>query len=358
MSTFGSAIPISLFGESHQAFIGITIHNLPAGVELDLDEVQNALNRRKPHADYHSARKEPDTFTIVSGFFNHKTTGAPLTILIENKDVKSDTYEQNIIRPGTSDYPAKIKYQNYNDYRGSGHFSGRLTAPLVALGEISNQLLAQKNIYVGSSIKQLYQTKFDSLEPTEKNIKSLYYSGFPALEPNKTKCINTILSIKNTNDSIGGILETYILNLPIGLGEPFFNGFDSFLSHVILSIPSIKGISFGDGFSLASQLGSQANDPLTINANKITFEKNAMGGTLGGLTTGQPIKFQTVIKPTPSIGIPQRTINTDQNKNITYTINGRHDPCIVPRVAPVINALSYYAVLEFMIRNEGYQWIK
>ncbi len=360
MSTFGKAIPISLFGESHQETIGITIHNLPAGVALDLNAIQAALNRRKPKMPYHSARKELDAFSIVSGYYKDKTTGAPLTLLIQNKDIDSNAYKNDIARPGHADYTAHIKYRGHNDPRGGGHFSGRLTAPLVALGEISKQILAHKDIVIGSFIKQIHKLKSTTLTPNKESIKNAYYSDFPVLNTkDKDTFITLIMETKKQADSVGGIIETHILNLPPALGDPYFDAFESLLSHLIFSIPAVKGISFGAGFEIASMLGSEANDPITYTKdNTVQFDKNTMGGILGGLTTSQPVYFQTVIKPTPSIQKTQNSIHLNTPSNTTFKVEGRHDPCIVPRVTHVINALSYYTVLELMIRNEGYSWIK
>ncbi len=361
MSTFGTCIPISLFGESHGKAIGITLHGLPGNIPLNLDEIQNALERRKPRFTFLTHRVETDAFTILSGFKNGVTTGSPLTITLENKDIRPEDYKNPIARPGHSDYPAYIKHQGSNDLSGGGHFSGRLTAPLVILGDIARQILAPLHIDVVSTIRSIHEhlgEEFDDKSFTKETIKRLLNSDFPTINLNdQEKFIKTIENAKNNGDSVGGTIQTAILNLPIGLGEPFFDSFESILSHLLFSVPSVKGLSFGKGFELSKLYGSQSNDPLTSTSNTVTFTSNNMGGVLGGLSTGQPLIYTTAIKPTPSITLPQETIHLETKKPLTYALQGRHDTCIVPRALTVINALSYYTTLELLIRKEGWHWL-
>lgn len=362
MSTFGTALPISLFGESHGAGIGITIHNVPTGFTLDMDAISKALDRRRSKHSYTTARREKDTFEILSGMKEGSTTGAPLTFFLANSDVKSAPYESGRIRPGHADFSAYLKTGGAYDQRGGGHSSGRLTAPIVILGEVSRQLLRERGALSVSHMHQIHDQKGKSYydEPLgEKTVKRLISSDFPVLDPeDEARFKNTIIDAQNDKDSVGGIVETILFHDAPGAGEPFFDTFPGILSHLINSIPAVKGVAFGRGFDFAGMNGSESNDPLTIEDGVIRFEKNDMGGILGGITTGQPVVFKTIVKPTSSIGKPQRTVNMDKKEAITIESGKRHDPCIVPRALPVIDAMTYYALLEMVLRNEGSQWIK
>ncbi len=360
MSTFGTVIKVSLFGESHGETIGLTIHNLPANKPIDLKSIQNALDKRKPTASYHTKRQESDQFKVLSGLKDMKTTGAPFTAVIDNNDTDPSNYKDGVIRPGHADFPAFIKSEGTYDYRGGGHFSGRLTAPLIILGDIARQLLSNVSILVASHIYKIHTLQAQSFYDSSINIetlKTLQNSDFPTLNTkDKSQFINHIKAIQKEQDSVGGVVETIILNAPIGLGEPFFDSFESLLGHLLYAIPAVKGVEFGRGFALTDMKGSEANDPLTIEASQTQFTKNDMGGLLGGLSTGQPILFKTAIKPTPSISKPQKSINIKTKETLDLTIEGRHDPCIVPRALHVINALSYYTLLELVMRKEAKTW--
>ncbi len=362
MSTFGSALPVSLFGESHGAGIGITIHNVPSGIALDFTSIASALDRRRSKHAYNTARREKDTFDILSGIKDDRTTGAPLTFFLPNGDVKSAPYSPGRIRPGHADYSAYIKTDGAYDQRGGGHFSGRLTAPIVILGEVSRQILSQKNVRSVSHIHQIHTQK--GLSYYDKNmsiddLKRLLSSDFPVLNPDDEERFKSIiLDAKEHKDSVGGIVETVLYHEAPGSGEPFFDSFESVLAHLLYSIPAVKGVSFGRGFDFAGMNGSESNDPLTLKNGTPVFKKNDMGGILGGITSGQPIVFKTVIKPTSSIGKPQESVNMDNMTSITIESGKRHDPCIVPRALPVIDAMAYYALLEMTLRNEGSSWIK
>ncbi|MFU8785818.1 MAG: chorismate synthase [Candidatus Izemoplasmataceae bacterium] len=361
MSTFGEIIKISLFGESHGSELGITIHGLPANKTLNLSSIEHALSLRRPQFSFTTSRIEDDDFRIVSGFHNQKTTGMPLTIIVANTDVDSSSYEYNPFRPGHADYPAFIKYGGANDTRGGGHFSGRLTAPLIILGDIARQYLEDYGVKVFSHVRSIHSIEGESvsnLTLSPKFIETLQNSAFPVLNSDlKTQFTKKIEAIKLDSDSVGGIIETVVLNPPIGLGEPFFDSLESILCHLLFSIPSVKGVSFGKGFELAKMTAKEANDPIRVIDGTVNFSKNDMGGVLGGLSTGQSIIFNTAIKPTPTIASSQDTITRD-NKNITYAFKGRHDSCIVPRALHVVNALTAYTIFELLLRKEATLWKK
>jgi len=356
---WGNKIKLSIFGESHGAAIGITIDGLQSGFELNLDLIKIEMAKRAPgNSELSTKRKEPDDFQILSGFFNGKTTGSPLCAIIYNSNQNSVDYEKfkNLIRPSHSDYTGHCKYNGFNDYRGGGHFSGRLTAPLVFAGAVSKQLLNAKGILIGSHIKSIAQINDIAFDPSHINAKTLSTlnsSDFPVLTQNiKQKMKEEIILAKNDKDSVGGIIETAIINLPVGIGEPFFDSVESTLAHLIFSVPAVKGIEFGAGFEITKIRGSLANDPYYIDNGKIKTKLNNNGGINGGISNGMPIIFRTAIKPTPSIGIIQNTVDIMKKQNTTIEISGRHDPCIVPRALPVIEAVTAIAIMDLIKLNK------
>lgn len=356
MSTFGKALPISIFGESHGQMIGLTIHNMPAGIELDRNKIDHELKKRRPSSIYSTARQEPDPYQIVSGYFNNRTTGAPLTFIIENKDTISRHYKPDLLRPSTSDYTAHIKYKGYNDYRGSGHFSGRLTALLSILGAISMQLLEAKGIYTASHILQIKDVKDKSFSKTDQDtLENLLSQKVPLLKTYIKKDLEAlILEAKNNLDSVGGIIETAITNMPAGVGNPMLEKANAVISHLISSIPSVKGIIFGDGLDMIDSLGSEMNDAFTIENGQIKTKTNHSGGLLGGITNGMPILFKTIIKPTASISQSQETVNIQTMELTEHVIKGRHDPAVVYRAVHVVNSMAAYAALELILREVSY----
>jgi len=362
MSTFGKAIEINLFGESHGDAIGIVINNLPAGINIDLDNINNALRLRKPKSVISTSRIEMDKYEFISGYYNGFTTGTPLTIIIKNNDTHSKDYEKNILRPSHADYTAHKKYNGYQDYRGGGHFSGRLTAPLMILGAISDQLISSKGITIGShifSIHNKHDKEFNDFEPSKDMLNALKINDMPVLDLKMVEIYKKlIISAKNANNSVGGVIETMIFGLTPGYGDPFFESIESVLAHLVFSIPGVKGIEFGKGFNITKLYGSEANDNFYINNGLIKTQTNNSGGIQGGISNGMPITFKTAIKPTSSIGQEQNTVNIETMKNVNISIKGRHDPCIVQRVIHVINAISSYAVLETISRKEGTSWMK
>ncbi len=362
MSTFGKAVEVSLFGESHGPGVGITIHNLPPGITIDRDNLEKILEARRPKHSFATKRKEADRFDILSGLFENVTTGAPLTFFIENSAADDSEYEKGRIRPSHADYPAYLKARGHPDHRGGGHFSGRLTAPLVLLGAVSETILAKRGVTVGSHIRRIHSlegSSFRDSPPDEEKLKTLSASDFPVIMPDDEKrFLERIRQAHEAGDSVGGIAETAIIGHDTALGEPFFDSFESLLSHLLFSIPGVKGVSFGLGFTASRRMGSEVNDPLRYEGSRVSFLKNDAGGILGGLSTGMPIIFQTAFKPTPSIAKKQQSVDVEKGKNTTVESSPRHDACLLPRVLPVVNALAYYCVLELTIRKEGLEWTR
>lgn len=360
-NTFGNSVAITLFGESHGEYIGAVIDGLAPGIEINDDYIENMLTLRRPNGKISTPRKEQDNFSIVSGIVNNKTTGTPVTILIPNENVKSGDYSQmkTVARPSHADYTAECKYHGWQDSRGGGHFSGRITAALVAAGAICNYALEQKGIYIGTHIKKcagINDREFDTLTT---DINSLNRKHFAVLDDKKAeKMQEAILAAAEEGDSVGGILETAIVGIPQGVGEPWFDTIEGMLSHIIFSIPAVKGIEFGTGFAIADMRGSLANDPFRIENGKVITTTNNNGGINGGITNGMPIIFRTAIKPTPTIFKPQETVDF---KTMTKTIlepKGRHDPAIVHRARVVQDAASAIVICDALAMRFGTDFLK
>lgn len=362
MSTFGKMIEVSLFGESHGEAIGIVISNLPGGISIDLENINFELLKRRPKSGLSTPRQEKDLYQIVSGYFNGHTTGTPLTFLIPNEDTQSRDYSPDILRPSHADYTAKIKYNNHEDYRGGGHFSGRITTPLVILGAICNQILKKQGITIGShisSIKDIKDISFLNSVLSKEFLEALNLSDFPVINNEvESQYKETILRAKEAKNSVGGTIETAIIGLNAGYGDPFFESIESVLSHLLFSVPAVKGVEFGKGFDITTLFGSEANDSFYLEDNIIKTRTNNSGGIQGGISNGMPIIFKVAIKPTASIGLTQDTVNINTFEEETLSLVGRHDPAIVHRVIHVINAITSYAVLEILTRREGYSWIE
>lgn len=336
-STWGNQIIYSLFGESHGSAIGITIHHLPPGITLDLERIRSELDLRKPGRDeFSTPRKESDDFEIISGILDGTTTGAPMTVLIRNENQRSRDYDEirYKMRPSHSDYSAHVKYKGYNDYRGGGHFSGRLTAPLVVAGEIANQILGKRGIVIESEIVQIGRIKREAID--EKEILT------PMMK-------REILDAKRDRDSVGGTIRVLATGVKPGIGEPFFLSVESVLAGLFYSVPGVKGVTFGLGIKMSESRGSSVNDALVYNDSHIEHITNNNGGINGGITNGMPIEAQIYFKPTPSIGQSQKTIDIKQQASIEYAIKGRHDPCIVPRAMPVVRAMMAIGILELIL---------
>ncbi len=352
---WGKNIKYSIFGESHGEGLGIVIDGLPSGVKLDLEKINREMSRRRPgKTALETPRKELDEFKILSGYFKNKTTGAPLCIFIQNKNQHSKDYEsiKNKIRPGHADYTAHVKYNSFHDYRGGGHFSGRLTAPIVFAGAVAKQLLKEKGIVIGAHISQIgniCDTPLDKVNIDENTLRALSEKEFPVLDAKKGEDMkNLILKASSQGDSIGGMVETAIVNLPIGLGNPFFDSLESNLAHLLFSIPAVKAVEFGAGFQMGYMSGSEANDQFYMDNNIAKTYTNNNGGILGGISNGMPLVFKVGFKPTPSISKVQKTIDFATKEDVEITTKGRHDPCIVARAVPVVEAMAAMGILEFV----------
>lgn len=355
-NTFGQHLAVTLFGESHGPAIGAVLDGLCPGLLVDEENIRRMLRLRQPGGAISTARKEADRFEILSGAVNGVTTGTPLTILIPNQDTKSGDYAQMqaLMRPGHADYPAQCKYHGYQDTRGGGHFSGRITAALVAAGAICHSALAKKGICIGTHIACCAGIPDRGFEDLNGDIAALSTREFPVLEEAaEEKMRRAILEAKAEGDSVGGILETAVTGLPAGVGEPWFDTFEGLLAHILFSVPGVKGVEFGDGFALADRKGSQVNDPLRYENGAVVTETNHGGGIGGGITNGMPVIFRCVVKPTPSIAKSQKTVDILQEQNATLEIKGRHDPAIVHRARIVIDAVTAIAVYDLLAGRFG-----
>lgn len=356
---WGKCIRISIFGESHGKAIGINIDGLKAGILLEHEYIKRELGRRAPgSSELSTSRKEGDEYEILSGCFEGKTTGTPLCAVIYNTDKRSGDYEslKGIMRPSHGDYTGYVKYQGFNDYRGGGHFSGRLTAPLVFAGAICKQLLEDRGVTIGSHIKSIGREQDEGFEKTDvaaETLKTLTAKAFPVLAPEKEASMKELIArAKERKDSLGGIVETAVVGIRPGIGEPFFDSVESTLAHLIFSIPGVKGLEFGAGFGISDMYGSQANDEYYMEEGSVKTYSNNNGGIIGGLTDGMPLIFRTAFKPTPSIARKQKTIDIKSGTNTEIEIKGRHDPCIVPRALPVVEAAAAIALLDLILQAE------
>lgn len=353
---WGNKLKISIFGESHGAGIGITIDGLPSGVEIDFEKILKEMSRRAPgKSKISTARKEGDNPEILSGLFEGKTTGTPLCAVIRNKDQHSKDYGKlkDLMRPGHADYPGFVRYKGFNDYRGGGHFSGRITAPLVFAGAVCKQILDTKGITVGAHIKsigEVYDKSFDEIELTKEILDDLKENELPLLcTENEDLMRNSILEARNEGDSVGGTIECTVIGMDAGIGNPFFDSVESTISHLMFSVPAVKGIEFGRGFEMSRLRGSQCNDEYYYDGDKVKTYTNNNGGITGGITNGMPILFKVCIKPTSSISKKQRTIDITEKKESEIVIKGRHDPCIVQRAVPVIEAVTAIGILDLVL---------
>lgn len=355
-SIWGNNIKLSIFGESHGAAMGVNIDGIPSGIELDMEDIRREMLKRAPGKDKISTtRSEKDEFEILSGYFKGKTTGTPLCVMIKNTNARSKDYEKtkNIPRPGHADFTGNIRYSGFNDHRGGGHFSARLTAPLVFAGAIAKQILKAKNIIIGShikSIENITDKSFNSTQIPIKLLEELRDKRFPTIEDDKAiKMEQLILKAREEQDSVGGIIEVGVINPTVGMGSPIFYSIESRISQMIFSIPGVKGIEFGAGFHITKMKGSFANDELYIENGKVKTYTNNNGGILGGISNGMPIVFKVALKPTPSISKTQRTIDMKNYENRKINIVGRHDPCIVVRAVPVIEAATALVILDLLM---------
>ena len=343
----------TIFGESHGPAIGVTLTGVPAGLELDWAEISREMARRAPGKNaWSTARKEADQPEVLSGVFEGRTTGAPLCAVIANTDTRSQDYSRtkDLARPGHADYPAFVRYGGHNDYRGGGHFSGRLTAPLVFAGAVAKQLLALQDVRVGAHISSIYGVSDDPLEDWD-SLRATADKDFPVLNDGKGEAMKAaIAEAKEELDSVGGSIECAVFGLPAGLGSPDFGeNAEGIFSQYLFAVPAVKAVAFGAGTAFSLMRGSEANDPLYVDDDgSVKAEQNCAGGVNGGITNGMPLFFEVTLRPTPSIARPQFTVNLAKGENAVLELHGRHDPCIVPRAVPVIEAAAALAACELM----------
>ena len=350
-NTFGTRVSLTLFGESHGPEIGCVIDGLRPGLKVEEDFIAHRLALRRPAGAIATARVEPDPFRIVSGVYRGRSTGTPICILIPNTDVRSGDYVNlsSTPRPGHADYTGSVKYKGFQDPRGGGHFSGRLTAPLVAAGAIFLRALEERGVRLGTHLARCAGVADRPFGNPAEDLEALSRGSFPVLDPRQgEKMKAAVLEAAAAGDSRGGVLETAVLGLPAGLGAPWFDTVEGLLSHALFSIPAVKGVEFGDGFALSDMRGSEVNDPFRLEEGKIVTESNHNGGVNGGITNGMPLLFRTAVKPTPSISLPQRTVDLAAGTETEIRILGRHDPCIAPRAAAVQDAVTAHVLLDLL----------
>ena len=363
-SSIGHSVRLSIFGQSHSEAIGCVVEGLPAGISVDLDELQAFLARRAPgRSDTSTARREPDRPRILSGLVDGHTCGAPLSAIIENTNTRSQDYEglRRVPRPGHADYAAYVRYGNHHDVAGGGHFSGRLTAPLCIAGGIALQALEQAlGIRVVAHIAQLGP---ECICDEHLNDMTLDPSQVEAIGANELPCISAgaaramheaVLAAKSKLDSVGGVIECVAYGMPAGVGDPMFDGLENRIARIAYGIPAVKGVEFGAGFGAAALLGSQNNDPYRIEDKRVVCEKNDSGGILGGISTGMPIVWRAAVKPTPSIGKRQDSVDLSSTSDADLVVHGRHDPCIVPRAVPVVEAACALALLDALVDDGAF----
>ncbi len=356
--SYGNAVRLTIFGESHGPAIGAVLDGLPPGLLLDEAFIRREMTRRAPgRSVLATPRKEMDIPVIQSGVYEGRTTGTPLCAAIPNGNTRSADYEEmkTRMRPGHGDYTGYIRYRGFQDPRGGGHFSGRLTAPLVFAGAIAKLWLKEQGVEVWGHIRQIGQAAdraFVSTGEVREILEGLAAAEIPVLEPGADEAMREeILLAKKEKDSVGGAVEIMVTGLPPGLGSPFFDSVESRLSHMLFSVPAVKGVAFGSGFALAAMRGSEANDGFYMCGDKVRTKTNHNGGILGGITTGMPLVFQAAVKPTPSIGKPQATIDICRKTDTVLTAEGRHDPCIVPRAVPVLEAAAAWVIFDMMMEQ-------
>lgn len=358
-NTFGQSVSVTLFGESHGAEIGAVIDGLAPGIEIDEDFIRHQLDLRRPSGKISTARVESDPFRIVSGVFEGHTTGTPICILIPNTNTKSGDYTRGLPRPGHADFSAICKYHGFEDYRGGGHFSGRITAPLVAAGAIAISGLKKKGILIGTHIASLAHICDRSFgADLNADIGVLSELSFPVLdEAAAARMRQCIEDAVKDGDSVGGVLETVVTGLPAGVGEPWFDTVESVLAHALFAIPAIKGVEFGDGFAMTKMRGSESNDALVTDGTSVTTKTNHNGGINGGITNGMPIRFSCAVKPTPSIFKEQDSVDMERMQNAKLELKGRHDPAIIHRARVVVDSMTSLVLCDLLAGRYGTDWL-
>ena len=359
-NTFGSSVSLTLFGESHGPCVGAVLDGMAPGVKVDEEFIRHQMSLRRSLSALSTARCEADEVIIESGVYRGRTTGTPICLRIENKQMRPADYEagQRLARPGHADYTAEEKYHGFQDPRGGGHFSGRITAGMVAAGAIAISALKRKGILIGTHIAACGGVFDRPFEDAAADVAALNAMPFAVLSDSAAQQMQqTISRARAEGDSVGGILESVVLGLPAGLGEPWFDTVEGLLSHALFSIPAVKGVEFGDGFALASMCGSSANDAFFFQNGCIATSTNHAGGILGGITNGMPLRVRVAIKPTPSIYLPQQTVDMATGNEATLTIKGRHDPAIVHRARVVADSASALVLCDMLAMRYGTDWL-
>ncbi len=353
--SFGEKFKITVFGQSHSEAIGVVIDNVPAGIRLDEEKILKFMARRAPGQNaYSTKRKEADKPEIVSGVVDGITCGAPICAIIKNNDTHSKDYSnlKSLPRPSHADFTAYMKHSGFNDIRGGGNFSGRMTAPVCFAGAVAMQILEEKGICIGAHIEKIAgvcDVRFNPVSVSAEDLNTVKSKEFPLIDDNKkAEMLSKIEAARLDLDSVGGVIECAVTGLPVGLGEPMFDGAENVISHAVFSIPAIKGIEFGNGFDCADLRASENNDSFITDGEKITTETNNHGGILGGITSGMPLIFRVAVKPTPSIAKTQKSVNLNTKSAESLIIEGRHDPCIVPRAVPCVEAAAAIAILNLI----------
>lgn len=353
-STYGEALKLSIFGQSHGAAIGMTLDGIPAGLGVDFDKLQSFLNRRAPgQNDWSTPRKEEDRPEFLSGVLDGYTCGSPIAAIIRNHNTRSGDYANlmDCPRPGHADYTAQIKYGGFQDAAGGGHFSGRLTAPLCIAGGLCKQWLEEMGIRIGAHIAMIEGREDDLFHPLDPELDTVG-QNFPVLNPEKGAAMQqAIARARSQGDSVGGMIECAVTGLPVGIGEPMFGGVEGRLAQILYGIPAVKGVEFGAGSAYAHGRGSAMNDAFTVQNGEIRTVTNHAGGVLGGITNGMPLILRTVLKPTPSISQPQQSVSLHDGCSQELVVKGRHDPCIVPRAVPVVEAAVAIGMYDLILCN-------
>ncbi len=352
----GKLIRFTPFGESHGKAVGVLVEGIPPGIRVELDELIGELKRRKGIPRFSTKRKEEDTPEILSGVFKGFTTGTPVAVVVWNRDVDSSYYEEikNTPRPGHADFPARIKYFGYNDYRGGGHFSGRLTVAVVIAGYFAKKLLEREGVIVRAYLKRIGSVECPPFDP-EELLKSP--NQYCPNEDAFSKMIEEMESARKSGDSVGGIVETIVFNVPPGLGGPWGEDIEADIASALFRIPAVKGVEFGLGFSFSRMRGSEANDPFSIRGGRVVTETNNHGGVLGGITTGMPLVVRTAFKPTPSIYLPQRTVDLSRMEGVEMRLRGRFDSCIVPKALPVVEGMVAFVLADHLLRRKAWEGV-
>ena len=357
-NTFGSSVCVTLFGESHGAKIGAVLDGIAPGIPVDEDLIRHQLTLRRPAGRISTARQEQDVFEIVSGVFEGRTTGTPLTILIPNADTRSGDYRRDALRPGHADYTAHVKYHGLEDYRGGGHFSGRITAALTAAGAVAIGALRDRGIRIATHVSRCAGIEDAPFTDPEKQAELLNRMPFAVLDEARGAAMRkAVEAAAEAGDSVGGVLETIVTGMPAGVGEPWFDTLESMLAHALFAVPAVKGVEFGDGFALADRRGSEANDAFGLKGGKTVTRTNHNGGINGGISNGMPVRFRCAVKPTPSIALPQDSVDAEGTREEILRLGGRHDPAIVHRARVVVDSVTALVLCDALALRYGTDWL-